>query len=305
MTPDVHLAGSLVAAAICLGSLLSGYRHVTETTLRACWIWCLVSLVALTLAAMLALGPLEPGPAMESHLRHAAGITTFCPLMALLGAKRPQDRAWQFIVLSLWIVLMLPSLASLVDRPEATLGLHGARQWFLAVLIAVGLFNGIATRYWPSSLLAAAAQVLLLASFLPWLDEQFQQGLWASRAVYSSALACLAVAAVLRAAGWPRRPKVTEPLDRLWLDFRDRFGAVWGLRVAERMMAAAHLLKWPLRLGWHGFSPTDPAADLRNLPPETRRAVEKSLRTLLRRFVSSAWIAQRLDSPQRNEKASA
>jgi hypothetical protein len=296
MTPAHHLVMALLAAAVCLASLAAGYRYVVGTTLRACWMWCLVSLLMLTAASVAILGPVTLSDAVVSHIRHAAAITTFCPLMAILGAKRPQDRAWQFIVLSLWVVLMLPSGVSLAWHPEAKLTLHGARQWFLAILIAVELFNGVATRFWPSALGAAAAQVLLLAPFLPWLDEHAATGLLAGPGVYSLALALLAGACALRAAGWPRPAQSAEPLDRLWLDFRDCFGAVWGLRVAERLSATARLAGWPLRLGWNGFAVENGAAEPGSLSPETHRAVEKAMRPLMRRFVSSDWIVQRLDA---------
>ncbi len=79
-------------------------------------------------------------------------------------------------------------------------------------------------------------------------------------------------------------------LDRVWLDFRDAFGAVWGLRVMERMNASAAMLGWPVTLSWQGFLANEPGAG--NV--ETPQIVEDSLRTLLRRFVSPAWIDERL-----------
>lgn len=305
MNPAYHLAISQLAAAVCGCALLKGYRRVAGTTLHACWWWCLASLVALALGSLALWGPLAGSDAWQSHARHAAGISTFCPLMALLGAKRPQDRAWQFIVLSLAGVLLLPSLTSLVDRPDAVLSLHGARQWFLAILIALGLFNGVATRFWPSSVLATAAQVVVLAPYLPWLEAAGESGMLAGHSAYSAGMACLAVAALLRAAGLPRRVRAEEPLDRLWLDFRDSYGAVWGLRVAERMSATGRIAGWPWRLGWNGFYAVDEAERTTPLSPETRLGMVRSLRALLRRFVSSGWITERLEPATRNEKAPA
>ena len=97
-------------------------------------------------------------------LRFAAAMATFCPLMALLGAKRPQDRAWQFIVFSLWIVLSLPSFEWLLFGGVAEI--HPARFWFLVVLTLIGATNGLTTRYWPSGLLFAGGQLALLVPFL-------------------------------------------------------------------------------------------------------------------------------------------
>ena len=82
----------------------------------------------------------------------------------------------------------------------------------------------------------------------------------------------------------PRRRGARQPLDRLWLDFRDLVGTLWALRVAERINTASAQCGWSARLGWHGWTLDGP-------PPA---AMERSLRMLLRRFVSPQWIDQRL-----------
>jgi hypothetical protein len=43
--------------------------------------------------------------------------------------------------------------------------------------------------------------------------------------------------------------------DQLWARFRDRFGAVWALRLREQFNAAAQNAGWPVRLGWFGLVP--------------------------------------------------
>jgi hypothetical protein len=89
----------------------------------------------------------------------------------------------------------------------------------------------------------------------------------------------------------------TVALDRVWLDFRDAFGAVWALRVMERMNAASTMYGWPVLLSWNGFSPRDDAPEVSPVPP----TVEESLRTLLRRFVSPEWIDERMQASRANE----
>ena len=79
-------------------------------------------------------------------------------------------------------------------------------------------------------------------------------------------------------------------LDRVWLDFRGAYGLVWSLRVAERMNTSAAMYEWPVRLGWQGFCNREPSAG----PVVVPEAVEESLRTLLRRFVSADWIDARI-----------
>ena len=84
-------------------------------------------------------------------------------MMALLGAKRPQDRGWQFIVAALWGILSLPSVHWLLFGGVREI--HPAQLGFLAILVGVGVVNGAATRYWPSSLLYGGGQAALLAAY--------------------------------------------------------------------------------------------------------------------------------------------
>jgi hypothetical protein len=117
---------------------------------------------------------------------------------------------------------------------------------------------------------------------------------------------------------------------RAWIDFRDAYGAVWGVRVAERLNVAARRHGWPVLFAWrglrvaaphdtaylpdrlpdglpsepgsalppssgarHGAAPPDPDAALRRLDPELQRRVRREFHALLRRFVSAPWIAAR------------
>jgi hypothetical protein len=183
---------------------------------------------------------------------------------------------------ALWLILSLPSVEWLLFGGIEEL--HPARFWFLAILIVMGALNGLLTRYWPSSLLTAGAQGALIAPHLEVSAQVFDPG-----GGPLVALALFALAWGLVARQWPRRGRASLPLDRVWLDFRDDFGAVWALRVAQRLNESAARYDWPLVLDWRGFAGRDgKPVDL--VPP----AVDDSLRTLLRRFVSPRWIDERL-----------
>ena len=284
-----------VAWALGLGlagllALLKRRRWLRGTTLLAPWFWGLGSLALLAaVEALLAYKTAESTPAWASHLRYLAAATTFCPPMALLGAKRPQDRGWQFIVASLLVVLLLPAGQALLYHPDAGLQLHAAWSWFLLILVAAGLLNTLPTRYWPIGLLFGGGQCALLADRLPVLSSL-------TTAAYPSTGLVLLIAAV---AAWsatfpPRRPD-RQGVDRVWLDFRDWFGAFWAVRVLERFNGTAAALQWKARLNWPGLEMNDPAARLDELPPEVRAAMHKALATLLRRFVSPEWLAERFE----------
>lgn len=289
-------SGDFAPAACSVGLAVAGMAaliwrkpHLAGTTLVAPWWWALASLG--TIAGVEAALPIITGisaGAWPAALRYSAAATLFCPLMAALGAKRPQHVAWQFIVLSMWCILVLPAAEAVLVRSSPTFEITGARSWFLLALIGVGAANTLPTRFWLSSLLAAAGQTVLLLPYLPL--GLAGVGRWGTPLALGLCVAAIGLSAV----GIPRRRMALVPLDRVWLDFRDSFGALWSLRVAERVNAAAALYHWDLALTWGGFRTPDGKSPPNELSAELAAAVRQNLDNLLRRFVSSEWIDARL-----------
>ncbi len=113
--------------------------------------------------------------------------------------------------------------------------------------------------------------------------------------------------------------------DKLWFDFFDTFGIVWGRRIQDRVNFIATREGWPARLELDGFVWSDdlkPAvpdgttvsANLQELQingqqkysdnREIESRIEYTFRWLLRRFVDPAWIDERLgltSQPQETE----
>jgi hypothetical protein len=108
-----------------------------------------------------------------------------------------------------------------------------------------------------------------------------------------SGLALGVLAIVLTVLGVMPSRGPRQGLDHVWIDFRNLFGAVWGLRVAERVNASARMYDWKFQLTWHGFV-RDDGNPMDELPAEIVPAVKQNIGTLLRRFVSPDWIANRL-----------
>ena len=296
MTAAALAAGLLVVG---LAALVWGYRATGGTTLCAVWWWAAVALCAVVASEIP--GPLGAGQgtALIGQLRFIGGVATLCPLIALLGAKRPQDWAWQFVVAVFWFVLALPAIQNLALRPDAPLSVHPIWSLFLAASILFGLVNYLPTRFAPAAILAAAGQWLILAPQLPW--NAFSNA--PQTAIVGLALMVTALAVAACTAAWRRscRRISAEPLDRVWLDFRDEFGVVWSLRIAERLNASPAAQQVGIRLSWRGFiQPAVPARDPSSsakpstLAPPARSEVERALRALLLRFVSSDWIARRV-----------
>jgi hypothetical protein len=277
MEPMIGLAGLGLVLAFWL---VVAYRRAAGSTLRAPVAWGGVALVAVMLVEFwLCVAPTSS--TQVTTWRYLAAVGTFCPAMALLGAKRPQDRGWQFVVASLWLVLAVPALQSLVFAPQSRLDLHPAWQAFLLLLAGVSLVNYLPTRFALPACLVAAAQLLLLHDFgpVPWRGS-------GSDAVLT-ALSLLAMATTFAGIGWPRRQTATTQSDRAWLDFRDAFGAVWALRAMERINQAARQAGRAESLRWYGFAePWDPLEESGG----ANDSLATTIRMLLRRFVSADWL---------------
>jgi hypothetical protein len=275
----------LIFGAIGIASVFRWRVHAKGTTLTSVVCWTTISLISLVGTEVFCLASSRAGSdSLVIALRFAAAVSTFCPFVARLGAKRPQHKAWHFVVFTLWLVLASPAAESVVLRPGQMLDVDGARSWFLAVLILVGLFDRILTRFAGTALLAASGQSLLLAAYLPLptaVAEHTQ--------VYWLGVALITLSVLFESFRLPRRNVDTLGMDALWLDFRDDFGTLWGIRVIERLNAAAELNGWDVRLGWSGFRRPD-SAQHEELP----EAFVVALRNLLRRFVGPEWIASRI-----------
>lgn len=277
-----------IAGWVALARLCKGARC---TTLFASWCWAGVSLTALATAELAIAWCMQDSlPAWVSHLHYCAAVTTFAPVMAVFGAKRPQNRAWQLIVLALLAILVMPSVQALLFRAGEPLALHTARRWFLVILVGMGLLNYIGTRFSLSTLLFAAAQVVLLGEALPAvgkLDSEWRPAIGLGMGVAGLVLIALRM---------PRARLSSRPIDRCWIDFRDAFGAVWAWRVLERVNATAAVNNWPARLTWHGMAETQNAERqiLESVQADAQRAMLANLKSLLRRFVNVEWIEARV-----------
>ncbi|HVX64035.1 MAG TPA: hypothetical protein VHC19_25655 [Pirellulales bacterium] len=299
--------GRMTIALLCGaggGLLLMRSRpRLQGTTLLAPWGWCCAALAAVVCAELLAGSgwTASTSPQAEAHLRYGAAITTLAPIVALLGAKRPQDRAWQWIVLSLLALLALPILKAIAFGRGASPELHTAWRWLIALIALAGLFNYLPTRQAPAAALYFCGQALLLAEYLPGADWPSSSQRWLA------GLACLVAALFAASISAARERGATEtPENQLWLDFRDAFGALWALRVAERFNASAGQQEWNVWLSWSGLrqvhgpenDPQQPQA-MAVISAEIRPALHQTLKSLLWRFVSPQWVAQRIGEDER------
>jgi hypothetical protein len=184
---------------------------------------------------------------------------TSCAGIAVLGARRPGNVAWNFIVVALLAVLLLPVLNGL-GEPR----LDGASAVFLGLTLLVPVLNYLPTRLGPAALLLAAE---CLAEFASILGADWPE--------YVRSLGMGLLAASPWLAWWSIRDEraARTEFDRVWLTYRDRFGFVWGQRMREQFNRAAH----PVILHWGGLeTPADAAVDAAGLMA--------TLRAVLKRF---------------------
>lgn len=280
--------GTVIFAALTAMVIASAWARINKTTLTGPWCWSLLSLGAIAAVEGLVAGGLVRQSA--EAWRFAASVGIFSPWMSLIGAKRPQDQPWHFIVASLWGIQALPAAEALFLRPGQPLAIIDFRAFFLMVLICLSLLIHLPTRFWWTALLAAGGQLLLLWSYLPFDTTP-------PTAFHVVGAAVLFLAAALVALLNVRRPRAALPFDRLWQDFRDAFGALWAVRVMERVNASAAMYDWPVRLTWSGFRAAEDLSRVAEIPPAIAPDVQRVLVNLLRRFVSHGWIEQRLHQP--------
>jgi hypothetical protein len=284
----IDAASALSALVVGLAVLAVQRGAIGQTTLVGAWWWTLAALVTwsgIELSAALRLADAS----LVAPLQLAAITLSFCPVVALLGAKRPQHLAWNFVVLSLWAIAALPAAENLLLQRGREVVMDDARGWFLWMLILLGPINFLPTRFWLSSLLLAGGHAIALSKYLPLMRRQV---------ILESGAAGLALAAAALVAAWlvaPKQAPRASAYDRMWLDFRDSFGLLWGLRVQERVNAVAQQEHWGLELTWGGFQMPGSAEALSEIPATIEPALRTSLKGLLRRFVSNEWIDERLD----------
>lgn len=199
--------------------------------------------------------------------------------MAVLGAKRPQDRGWQWIVLSLWIILIWPAAQAVVLPAGVRVELFVAWKIFLWGLVGLGLLNYLPTRHWRATILVALGQILLLRDYLGLAETQSTSV--SHLVAYLSFLSAAGLVANLRGSAKQTKDDSLSTLNARWLSFRNSYGAFWALRLLGRINQTAEQREWPFRLEWTGFVSLDEQDPNADQLEELRQTMD----SVLRRFV--------------------
>jgi hypothetical protein len=208
--------------------------------------------------------------------RYLALCLTGCAGIAVLGARRPIVGAWNFVLLALLGVLLLPLLENaLLSTPL----LDPLRLIFAMATVLVGVLNYLPTRFGLATMLVGTACFAVLLALAGWPEKEEHRSFFTHVSYWLLAAACWS--ALL--ARQPRWAEVAV-FDREWLTFRDRFGLMWGQRVREQFNRAAANAGWPVYLRWRGLRKT--ARDV-VLPGADQIAIVETLREILKRFHSA------------------
>ncbi|HLW64106.1 MAG TPA: hypothetical protein VKS79_02225 [Gemmataceae bacterium] len=204
-----------------------------------------------------------------SETRYIACSLTACAGVAVLGARRPGAAAWNGVVVGLFAVLLLPLAQA--SFTGGAIFVNPIARWFLTVLLIVGVGNYFPTRLFAGTLLLLAAGMSDLWDFPK--ERMLSEWRWP--------LATVALSPWLAAAGirfWKSRK--SEPANQLWREFRDRFGAVWALRMQDQFNHSAQNAGMALVLGWTGIR----SQDDRPLSKNEKAAGLELMVALLQRF---------------------
>jgi hypothetical protein len=287
------VAALVTVVAACAGAFLAR----GTTAVPAAW-WAGGAALAFAVeSAVRASGGLTD-PASQASARLAVAAFSLCPIMSLLGAKRPQHGVWQFIVASLAGIIALPAASAALVRPGSPPDVHALQRWFMLALVLVAAMNFAATRHGVAALVVAVGQLILIRQFMPFVDSLKQQG-----AALDAVAAWLVATGGIVAAGqswlWPAQQRVVgselasrrgggadlAAFDAAYLALRETLGAAWTLRIAERFNAVAESRGWPCRLRFDGLHVGGDPDDR-----EWRGDALRTGRALLRRFVSTDWM---------------
>jgi hypothetical protein len=276
---------TLVATVATAAVVIRARGVVQHTTLRLAWTWSTIAALAWCIAAG---ASLVGSSSVIGQLWYVAAVVTLCPWIAVLGARRPTVRVWNwFVVLPLLAVLLWPVALCWMPRGPDRLALAAPHVIGFALVLVMGTGNYLGTRFTGLAVLTCMSEGLLLM----WLTTDAPSG---ERPWLAAVPAIVLFQGVLTTISSKAPRRDSSGWNRLWVDFCNTFGIVWANRIAERVNAEAAKAHWTVRLQPQGFVSADPA-----MPADLQRnasQIDHTMRWLLRRFVDDEWIDRRLQA---------
>ncbi|WP_156512900.1 hypothetical protein [Planctomyces sp. SH-PL62] len=255
------------------------WRGASGTALRGGLIWGAAA-IGLAIAAQT---EAVLGDATSSErICYIASIAVLCGLTWPLNARKPGVRAWAWLTGSLVLVFLIPWLGS-SDAMRGGMGRSGSFRldapWsvFYVMLGGVGVANYLPTRFRTSAVILGVGLGFEFAGVA-------MTGWSAAARGHARSAFALALGAACWSGWWSVRREGAERgrrVDRIWVWFRDRWGAAWGSRIRDQFNRSAVIADWPFRLTWRGL---EAVSDSTGSDVAAEAQAEATLRGLLRRF---------------------
>jgi hypothetical protein len=278
------LALNLFFCGATLVVLATALMRLRGTTLIAPILWSMGAVSSIAIAEVVLFFPPMPGvTSWQSLVRYFAGTLTLLPVISILGAKRPQALVWNYIVASLWIVLLMPAIEVLLLKPQQTFEIYAFGPWMILGLIFYSAVHYAGTAMTLTGILVACAQIVYLSPHLP-VDPFFRREFVQSTTAYF-----LLAAAVCGLASLPRRND--DQFRRLWAQFKSGYGTAWALRISQRLDELQIRHDWCVRLSWYGPLISRDGASPEQVDKD-RRALARAFRSLMPRFLSARYLAR-------------
>ncbi|MEW4488322.1 hypothetical protein AB1L42_09595 [Thalassoglobus sp. JC818] len=269
------------------------YHRMTVTVLKASVCWLFGANIALLIAIALSFDLGRVSNAVHDQLWYWTAVIMCCPLIAVLGAKRPTSRVWNgFILLPLVAVLGWPALADLSRLPDLPpLVIQSPALVGFGLVLVMGVGNYAGTRCGMSVTFLGVGVMLIVWS----TSNLFYDSHETEQLVRSIAACCISFG-MLHGFRQLQRTTVDESgFDTVWFDFRDLFGIVWSIRIQEQINRTAEKERWASRLGAIGFEWKEGCDHQERL--QTEQLMNHALHWNLRRFVEPDWISSRTKMP--------
>jgi lysylphosphatidylglycerol synthetase-like protein (DUF2156 family) len=273
-------------------------RSVRQTTLVAAAWWSLWFQLTLTIAAIATIarqfvvplaGPVI-APGLVDQLWYLTAVSALCPLVAVLGARRGRIIDWSlFVLLPLIAVLEWPALVQWRRCWNGQrLELEAPSLIAFALVLIMGAGNYVGTRFTRPAIVWIVTWSLIVWTF----SSPLGQNRLPREPVYSYLTISLLIFWTAITKAITRKSQVTG-WDKVWQDYRHRFGTVWSFRLMTRVNEVAHREQWPWVLTTDGFRLVSLGLEYPGEPTSDKR-VDQTMRWLLKQFVDPEWIDERL-----------
>lgn len=254
--------------------------------------WAIACIMVWTVSWMLSSPGIRVPEGVLDHLWYLTAVLILCPFIAVLGARNPGAVVWGwFIILPLCLVLEISAIRQWGNNlvPEAFMLDTPTIVGFLVVMV-MGLGNYFGTKLTTSIFVLDVILFLLVAPYSEMAPE-FLPEKQTSR-ILATFLFLVLLYFLNRSSDSSR--KDLFPIQRIWFDFLDSYGVVWGKRFIDQMNQTAKEQDWNIHLELEGFVKNTDSEPVVSLSNEELEKVTRAFHRHLKRFVEPSWIDERL-----------